>query len=58
MIKGPRAERLIVALDVPTPQEARALVERVGDAACFYKLGLELFMDAASASLPCMATRP
>jgi len=25
----PRAERLIVALDVPTPQEARALVERV-----------------------------
>jgi orotidine-5'-phosphate decarboxylase len=39
-----RAERLIVALDVPTPQEARALVERVGDAACFYKLGLELFM--------------
>jgi orotidine-5'-phosphate decarboxylase len=40
----PRAERLIVALDVPTPQEARALVERVGDAACFYKLGLELFM--------------
>ena len=40
----PRAERLIVALDVPTPQEARALVERVGDAAGFYKLGLELFM--------------
>ena len=39
-----RAERLIVALDVPTPQEARALVERLGDAACFYKLGLELFM--------------
>ena len=40
----PRSERLIVALDVPTPREARALVERVGDAACFYKLGLELFM--------------
>src|SRR6267142_1763545 len=40
----PRAERLIVALDVPTPQEARALVERVGDAAGFYKVGLELFM--------------
>jgi orotidine-5'-phosphate decarboxylase len=44
MMPIPRAERLIVALDVPTPQEARALVERVGDAACFYKLGLELFM--------------
>src|SRR5882672_10649110 len=40
----PRTERLIVALDVPTPQEARALVERLGDAARFYKVGLELFM--------------
>jgi orotidine-5'-phosphate decarboxylase len=38
-----RAERLIVALDVPTPQEARALVEKLGDAARFYKIGLELF---------------
>ena len=38
-----RAERLIVALDVPTPAEARALVEKLGDAACFYKVGLELF---------------
>jgi orotidine-5'-phosphate decarboxylase len=40
----PRAERLIVALDVATPQEARNLVERIGDAARFYKIGLELFM--------------
>jgi orotidine-5'-phosphate decarboxylase len=39
----PRAERLIVALDVPTPEEARALVEKLGDAARFYKIGLELF---------------
>jgi orotidine-5'-phosphate decarboxylase len=38
----PRAERLIVALDVPTPQQARALVEKLGDAARFYKIGLEL----------------
>jgi orotidine-5'-phosphate decarboxylase len=44
MIEVPRAERLIVALDVPTPAEARALVEKLGDAAKFYKLGLELFM--------------
>ena len=36
-------ERLIVALDVPSAAEARALVERIGDAACFYKIGLELF---------------
>ncbi len=40
----PRAERLIVALDVAAPQEARNLVERIGDAARFYKVGLELFM--------------
>jgi orotidine-5'-phosphate decarboxylase len=39
----PRAERLIAALDVPTAAEARALVERLGDAVRFYKVGLELF---------------
>ena len=42
----PRRERLIVALDVPTAAEARALVERLGPAACFYKVGLELFVSA------------
>ena len=40
----PRRSRLIVALDVPTAGEARALVERIGDAAVFYKIGLELAM--------------
>ena len=40
----PRAERLIVALDVPDAAQARALVERLGDAARFYKAGLELAM--------------
>jgi orotidine-5'-phosphate decarboxylase len=38
-----REERLIVALDLPTPREARVLVEKIGDAARFYKVGLELF---------------
>lgn len=37
-------ERLIVALDVPDAAAARALVERLGDAVHFYKIGLELFM--------------
>jgi orotidine-5'-phosphate decarboxylase len=37
-------ERLIFALDVPDPASARALVEQLGDAVRFYKLGLELFM--------------
>jgi orotidine-5'-phosphate decarboxylase len=44
MTPVPRAERLIVALDVATPNEAKILVERLGDAARFYKVGLELFM--------------
>jgi orotidine-5'-phosphate decarboxylase len=39
-----RRERLIVALDVPTPDQARALVRELGDSVHFYKLGLELFM--------------
>jgi orotidine-5'-phosphate decarboxylase len=38
-----RRERLIVALDVPTAGDARALVERLGDSVRFYKIGLELF---------------
>ena len=37
-----RGERLIVALDVPSAGEARAMVERLGDAVSFYKVGLEL----------------
>ena len=43
MIHIPRAERLIVALDVPNTDEARALVTKLGDAVRFYKVGLELF---------------
>jgi orotidine-5'-phosphate decarboxylase len=39
----PREERLIVALDVPTAKDARALAERLGDSVRFYKVGLELF---------------
>ncbi|HEV8415898.1 MAG TPA: orotidine-5'-phosphate decarboxylase [Bryobacteraceae bacterium] len=37
------ADRLIVALDVETAVEARALVAALGDAAHFYKVGLEMF---------------
>lgn len=35
--------RLIVPLDFPTVDEARAAVARIGDAVSFYKVGLELF---------------
>ena len=35
-------DRLIIALDVPTVAEAEALVDRIGDAGNFYKIGMEL----------------
>jgi len=34
--------RIIVALDVPTRSQAEALVEHLGDAISFYKIGLQL----------------
>jgi orotidine-5'-phosphate decarboxylase len=34
---------LIVALDVPTQRQALGLVDRLGDAGTFYKVGLELY---------------
>jgi orotidine-5'-phosphate decarboxylase len=40
----PSEERLIVALDVPGIDDAKALVERLGDAVTFYKVGLELII--------------
>jgi len=41
----PPAERLIVALDVDGADEARAVVDRLGDTVVFYKLGLQVFMS-------------
>lgn len=38
----PLAERLIVALDLPDVEAARAMTERLGDAVCFYKIGHQL----------------
>ncbi len=35
-------DRLIVALDVPGVPEAQALIDRLGDAATFYKIGYRL----------------
>lgn len=40
----PAEERLIFALDVPDPWEARELVQELDDSVRFYKLGLELLM--------------
>jgi orotidine-5'-phosphate decarboxylase len=40
----PARERLIFALDVPTVEEAKVCVEKLGDSVLFYKLGLQIFM--------------
>jgi orotidine-5'-phosphate decarboxylase len=40
----PLRERLIFALDVSFVDEAKALVEQLGDSVMFYKLGLQIFM--------------
>jgi orotidine-5'-phosphate decarboxylase len=37
---------IIIALDVPSAAEARRLVNAIGDAASFYKVGLELYAAA------------
>ena len=42
--KLPKEERLMFALDVPSHDEARKMVENFGDIIRFYKIGLELFM--------------
>ena len=42
--KLPWRERLIVALDTPDAEDARKLVEHLGEEVIFYKIGLELFM--------------
>ena len=41
--------RLIVPLDLPTRAEAEAMIERLGDAICFYKIGLELLATEGAA---------
>ena len=38
-------DRLIVALDLPDLDQARALVSRLGDAVSFYKVGMWLFFE-------------
>ena len=47
----PPRERLIVALDVATVGEAERIVGRIGDAATFYKIGMELAYGGEGLSL-------
>ncbi|KAA9130997.1 orotidine-5'-phosphate decarboxylase [Marinihelvus fidelis] len=41
----PDSDRLIFALDVPDIDRARELIDTLGDAVMFYKLGLEFFLS-------------
>jgi orotidine-5'-phosphate decarboxylase len=41
----PTAERLIMALDFPSIDEAKAMVEELGESVVFYKVGMEIFMS-------------
>ncbi len=49
--KIPVKEHLIVALDVPSDDEALDLVDKIGDEAVFYKVGLELFCKGSGIGL-------
>ncbi len=42
-VRGRIGDRVIVALDTPTTAAALALVDRIGPACTFYKVGLELY---------------
>lgn len=49
MIDRVTRDKLIVALDLPSYDQARALVDRLGETVSFYKIGLELlFSDGLS----------
>lgn len=51
---APPRDRLVLACDVPRLADARALVERVGDAVGMVKVGLELFVEAGPAAVTAM----
>ena len=41
-------DRLIVALDFPTLEQAKACVVELGDAVSYYKVGMELYYAVAA----------
>ena len=49
--------RVIVALDVPTVDRALALVDRLGDACDFFKVGSELFTGAGPHAIEALVAR-
>jgi len=57
MSKIPPADRLIVALDVPNPAQALALVDLLAPHVRFFKVGFQLFLAGGLAVCDAIATR-
>jgi orotidine-5'-phosphate decarboxylase len=53
----PADPRLIVALDLPSRADAESMVERLGDAVSFYKIGLQLLASGGMAMAKDLKTR-
>jgi len=51
------SQRLIVALDTPSLDDAMRLVDLLGDEAGFYKVGLELFTSVGPAAVQALVAR-
>lgn len=47
-VKKMADDRLIVALDVHTMEDVKSLVEKIGDAVSYYKVGMELFYSVGA----------
>ncbi|TMQ59030.1 MAG: orotidine-5'-phosphate decarboxylase [Candidatus Eisenbacteria bacterium] len=56
-MSGALRDRLIVALDRPDLKSALLHVDRIGDAAAWYKVGLELFYAAGRPAVSALAER-
>lgn len=52
-----RKEQLIIALDYSRGDEAIALVDAIGDAANYYKVGLELFLNSKGSVIEALKAR-
>ncbi len=50
-------DRLIVALDVPSVEAARALIDRLGGSVGIYKIGLELLFSGGLSLAAELASR-
>ena len=50
-------DRMIIALDFPTMEAAKNLVEKIGDGATFYKVGLELFLNSKGEMIDYLASK-